>query len=230
MASRSKAHRRWARTTDERRRQQRTDEPGWIEAGRGEQVDQPAGRRRLPVRARHADESRASRRGHVSDELLDARRRHPDSPRREQLRVVRVHGRQRLRNRNSVDEPLPVAHNVGRVMRPGERDPRILERRRVLEMDRRRRIRRRSRRRRGRGGRLPPRRHRRRRRRGSVRPSGLDAPRVQARARRRSPRRRDGSRGRGRPGIELRDDIRVGAPPRRARLSPAGAPSMARSR
>ena len=104
-----------------------TNAPGSPPAPTSTWTSQPGGRA-LAVRPRDRDQHAA--RGRVGDDLLPRLERDPEGPGRDELRVVRVDGRQRLGDGQPARARL--TGDVGRVVARGDRDARRIERRRVL--------------------------------------------------------------------------------------------------
>ena len=111
-------------------RQDRPDEARWVAAGQGQQVQDPARRRGLAVRAGHGDQSPPAGRHRVGDDLLDALRLDADRARRDELGMVGLDGRDRLGDRQPVDHGHAVrADDVRRIVPPIDRDARGHDRR-----------------------------------------------------------------------------------------------------
>ena len=174
----------------DRTRQDGPDEPGRVAPGADEQMEQPAGRRGLAVRASDGDEPPAPGRGRVGDDLLDALRLDPERTGGEQLRVIGLDGGHGLGDGQPIDDGRPVSvDDVAGVVTPVDRDAGGEHGRCRPDLARRGRTRSRSRLPHGRGAprlRWP---HHRRRGRGCASRVRSGDPGATERVRRRSPRR-----------------------------------------
>ena len=112
------------RGTGELRRQDGPDEGRRVEPGPDEQVDEPAGRRRLAVGPGDRQQVTAAGRDRVGDELLAADGRDPERMGRVELGLVRIDRGQRLRDGDPVDERLAPAGSTtwSMVVAPDDRD------------------------------------------------------------------------------------------------------------
>ena len=114
-------------------RQRCADEPGRVPAALGEEMQQPSRGGRLAVRAGDADQAAASRRCCVGDDLLDLLRLDAGAGRREHLRMVRMHGGDRLGDRQPVDDGCAgLVDDVPGVVRRGDPHPGRGDRRRQM--------------------------------------------------------------------------------------------------
>ena len=109
--------RRARNTPRERRGQQRADERARVAARLGQEMHEPARRRRLAVRAAHADQPAPVGQRGISDELLPRLDRDRDAARRFELGMVGRDRRERFGDRDTIDQRSTSARgNVIRVV------------------------------------------------------------------------------------------------------------------